>query len=159
MRRNLIETILGGVVLVVAGLFLAFAYKSTGIHAVSGYELFAKFDRIDGLKDGGDVRMSGIKVGTVIGQSLDPKTYLAVVRLSVDPSIRLPLDSAAEIVSDGLLGGKYMSLVPGAEEKMIEPGGEIKFTQSPLNLESLISQFMFSSPDKDKPDKDEKPAK
>ncbi len=157
MRRNLIETILGGVVLVVAGLFLAFAYSSTGIQAVSGYELFAKFDRIDGLKNGGDVRLSGIKVGTVIGQSIDPKTYLAVVRVSVDPSIRLPLDSAAEIVSDGLLGGKYMSLVPGADEKMIEPGGEIKFTQSPLNLESLISQFMFSSPDKDT--KDEKPAK
>ncbi len=157
MRRNLIETILGGVVLVVAALFLAFAYSSTGIHAVSGYELFAKFDRIDGLKDGGDVRMSGIKVGTVIGQSIDPETYLAVVRVSVDPSIKLPLDSAAEIVSDGLLGGKYLSLVPGAEEEMIKPGGEIKFTQSPLNLESLISQFMFSSPDKDK--KDENPAK
>ncbi len=157
MRRNLIETILGGVVLVVAALFLAFAYSSTGIQAVSGYELFAKFDRIDGLKDGGDVRMSGIKVGTVIGQSIDPKTYLAIVRVSVDPAIKLPLDSAAEIVSDGLLGGKYMSLVPGAEEKMIKPGGEIKFTQSPLNLESLISQFMFSSPDKDK--KDETPAK
>ena len=152
MRRNLIETILGGVVLVVAALFLAFAYSSTGIQAVSGYELFAKFDRIDGLKDGGDVRMSGIKVGTVLGQEIDPQTYLAVVRLSVDPSIKLPLDSAAEIVSDGLLGGKYMSLVPGAEEKMIKPGGEIKFTQSPLNLESLISQFMFSSPDKDKKD-------
>lgn len=149
MRRNLIETILGGVVLVVAGLFLVFAYSNSGIQAVSGYEVFAKFDRIDGLKNGGDVRMSGIKVGTVLSQEIDPKTYLAVVRLSVDPSIRLPLDSAAEIVSDGLLGGKYMSLVPGAEEKMIEPGGEIKFTQSPLNLESLISQFMFSSPDKD----------
>lgn len=154
MRRNLIETILGGVVLVVAGLFLVFAYSNSGIQAVSGYEIFAKFDRIDGLKNGGDVRMSGIKVGTVLSQEIDPKTYLAVVRLSVDPSIRLPLDSAAEIVSDGLLGGKYMSLVPGAEEKMIEPGGEIKFTQSPLNLESLISQFMFSSPDKDN-----KPAK
>lgn len=154
MRRNLIETILGGVVLVVAGLFLVFAYSNSGIQAVSGYEVFAKFDRIDGLKNGGDVRMSGIKVGTVLSQEIDPKTYLAVVRLSVDPSIRLPLDSAAEIVSDGLLGGKYMSLVPGAEEKMIEPGGEIKFTQSPLNLESLISQFMFSSPDKDN-----KPAK
>ncbi len=157
MRRNLVETILGGVVLVVAALFLSFAYSSTGIQAVSGYELFAKFDRIDGLKDGGDVRLSGIKVGTVIGQSIDPETYLAVVRLSVDPSIRLPLDSAAEIVSDGLLGGKYMSLVPGADEKMIKPGGEIKFTQSPMNLESLISQFMFSSPDKGK--KDETPAK
>lgn len=155
MRRNLIETILGGVVLVVAGLFLVFAYSNSGIQAVSGYEVFAKFDRIDGLKNGGDVRMSGIKVGTVLSQEIDPETYLAVVRLSVAPSIKLPLDSAAEIVSDGLLGGKYLSLVPGAEEKMIQPGGEIKFTQSPLNLESLISQFMFS----DKPDKDEKPAK
>lgn len=152
MRRNLIETILGGVVLVVAALFLVFAYTSTGIHAVTGYELFAKFDRIDGLHNGGDVRMSGIKIGTVTNQSIDPETYLAIVRFSVDPSIKLPLDSAAEIVSDGLLGGKYLSLVPGAEEKMIKAGGEVKFTQSPLNLESLISKFMFSSPEKDKKD-------
>ena len=150
MRRNLIETILGGVVLVVAALFLTFAYTNAGIQAVPGYEVVARFDRIDGLKEGGDVRMSGIKVGTILSQEIDPETYLAVVRMSVDPSIKLPTDTAAQIVMDGLLGGKYMILVPGAEEKMIPPGGEIRFTQSPLNLDDLIGQLIFSNTETEK---------
>ena len=152
MGKNLIETLMGAVVIAVAAIFMLFAYSKADIGAVDGYLVTAKFDRIDGLHNGGDVRMSGIKIGTVTNQSIDPETYLAIVRFSVDPSIKLPLDSAAEIVSDGLLGGKYLSLVPGAEEKMIKAGGEVKFTQSPLNLESLISKFMFSSPEKDKKD-------
>jgi phospholipid/cholesterol/gamma-HCH transport system substrate-binding protein len=144
MRRNLIETVLGGVVLLVAALFLVFAYSNASLRTVSGYELTAKFDRVDGLNQGGDVKVSGIKVGTITGQDIDPQSYLAVVRFTVDPRIKLPVDSAAEVVSEGLLGSKYLSLVPGADSKTLQPGQEIRFTQSPINLESLIGQFMFS---------------
>lgn len=144
MRRNMIETVLGGVVLVVAGLFLVFAYSNASLRTVSGYELFAKFDRVDGLNQGSDVKVSGIKVGTITGQDIDPKSYLAIVRFTVDPRIRLPVDSAAEVVSEGLLGSKYLSLVPGGDSKTLEAGQEVRFTQSPVNLESLIGQFMFS---------------
>lgn len=144
MRRNLIETVLGGVVLLVAGLFLVFAYSNASLRTVSGYELLAKFDRVDGLNQGSDVKVSGIKVGTITGQSIDPQSYLAVVRFSVDPRIKLPIDSAAEVVSEGLLGSKYLSLVPGADAKSLQPGQEIRFTQSPVNLESLIGQLIFS---------------
>ena len=144
MRRNLIETVLGGVVLLVAGLFLVFAYSNASLRTVSGYELTAKFDRVDGLNQGGDVKVSGIKVGTITSQNIDPQSYLAVVRFTVDPRIKLPVDSAAEVVSEGLLGSKYLSLVPGADSKTLQPGQEIRFTQSPINLESLIGQFMFS---------------
>lgn len=144
MRRNLIETVLGGVVLLVAALFLVFAYSNASLRTVSGYELMAKFDRVDGLNQGGDVKVSGIKVGTITSQNIDPQSYLAVVHFTVDPRIKLPVDSAAEVVSEGLLGSKYLSLVPGADSKTLQPGQEIRFTQSPINLESLIGQFMFS---------------
>jgi phospholipid/cholesterol/gamma-HCH transport system substrate-binding protein len=144
MRRNLIETVLGGVVLLVAALFLVFAYSNASLRTVSGYDLVAKFDRVDGLNQGSDVRVSGIKVGTIVSQDIDPQTFLAVVHFTVDPRIKLPVDSAAEVVSESLLGSKYLSLVPGADSKMLQPGQEIRFTQSPINLESLVGQFIFS---------------
>ena len=83
MRRNAIETIMGAVVLVVAAVFIIFAYSKADIAAVQGYEVTAKFDRIDGIRTGTDVRMSGIKVGTVLSEKLEPDTYFAVVALSV----------------------------------------------------------------------------
>jgi phospholipid/cholesterol/gamma-HCH transport system substrate-binding protein len=92
------------------------------------------------------VRVSGIKVGSVLSATLDPKTFLATVRMSVEPDIKLPDDSVAEIVSSGLLGDKYMSLVPGGSDKDIPAGGQIKFTQSSVSLEHLIGQMMFSPP-------------
>lgn len=145
MRRNLIETILGAVVLLVAALFLIFAYSNASLRTVQGNEYIAKFNRVDGINPGSDVKMSGIKVGTIKNISIDPKSYVAVVRLSVDRSIQLPTDSSAEVASEGLLGGKYLSLHPGADDKMLSPGGEIRFTQGPINLEELIGQFMFSN--------------
>ena len=144
MRGNVVEALLGAVVLVVAGGFLLFAYSATDVAAVAGYEVSAKFDRVDGLVVGGDVRLGGIKVGTIVGAELEPDTYLAVVRMNIDPSIKLPVDSAAEIISDGLLGSKYLALVPGSEEEVLEVGGEIRFTQSPVSLENLIGQLIFS---------------
>ena len=123
MRGNVIETVMGAVVLVVAALFLFFAYKTSQLRAVSGYQVTADFERIDGIRDGSDVRISGIKVGSVVSETLDPKTFLATVRMSIDPSIKLPDDTVAEIVSSGLLGDKYVSLVPGGSDKEIPAGG------------------------------------
>ncbi|MBI4184710.1 MAG: outer membrane lipid asymmetry maintenance protein MlaD [Proteobacteria bacterium] len=147
MGRNLIETVMGAVVLVVAALFLVFAFTTTDIGARSGYVLNAKFDRVDGLLIGNDVRLSGVKVGTVAGQTLDPETYLAVVSMTIDPSVKLPADSSAQILSDGLLGGKYLALVPGADTRMLKEGETIKFTQSSVSLEQLIGKFIFSVTD------------
>lgn len=144
MNRNLVETIVGALVLAVAVLVMVFAYSTASLRAVTGYEVTARFDRVDGLQVGSDVRISGIRVGTVTDQNLDPKTYLAVVRLSLKPELRLPVDSVAEIASESLLGGRYLALVPGGDERMIAPGGEITFTQSPVNLENLIGQLIFS---------------
>jgi phospholipid/cholesterol/gamma-HCH transport system substrate-binding protein len=148
MRGNVIEAVMGAVVLVVAAVFLFFAYNTSQVRAVSGYELTASFSRVDGIREGSDVRISGIKVGSIVAETLDPKTFLATVRLSVDPSVQLPDDTVAEIVSAGLLGDKYLSLVPGGSEKMIPAGGQIRYTQSSVSLENLIGQMIFSAPQK-----------
>ncbi|HTI88154.1 MAG TPA: outer membrane lipid asymmetry maintenance protein MlaD [Alphaproteobacteria bacterium] len=154
MRRNLIETILGGVVLVVAAIFMIFAYSNADLRQIQGNDYVARFNRIDGVNPGGDVRMSGIKVGTVRSVAIDPKTFVAVVHLTVDRNVALPADTSAEVASDGLLGGKYLSLVPGGDEKTIQPGGEIRYTQGPINLEQMIGQLIFSNQagNKDKQD-------
>jgi phospholipid/cholesterol/gamma-HCH transport system substrate-binding protein len=144
---NVIETLVGAFVLVVAVAFVIFAVSRTDVGAVQGYEVVANFDRIDGLSIGADVRVSGIKVGTVVEQTLDTETYFAVVRMSVDPAVRLPVDSSAAVISDGLLGGKFMALTPGAEEDMIEPGGNILYTQASISLEQLIGKFVFGGVD------------
>ncbi len=145
MGGNLVETLIGAIVLVVAALFLFFAYSRTDVRTVAGYEVIAKFDRVDGLAIGSDVRMSGIKIGTVTDQELDKETFLAVVRMTIDSSVQLPEDSSAKIASEGLLGGNYLSLEPGGAEEVIEPGGEIKYTQGSIDLVSLLGQAIFSA--------------
>lgn len=144
MNRNAVETVMGAVVLVVAAVFLFFAYTTSQISAVSGYQLTAKFHSTDGLRDGGDVRISGIKVGSILSESLDPKTYEAVVKLSIDPAVKLSTDSVAEITSSGLLGDKYISIEPGNEDETIPPGGTITYTQAAMSLENLIGQVIYN---------------
>jgi phospholipid/cholesterol/gamma-HCH transport system substrate-binding protein len=144
MTRNLLETLLGAIVLIVAIGFLAFAYSSSQIDGSDGYQLVARFDRVDGLDPGSDVRISGIRVGQVTQQTLDPQTFRAEVRFTVQNGIELPLDTSAAIVSDGLLGGKHVQLQPGGDIDMLQPGDEITLTQSAINLESLIGQAIFS---------------
>ncbi|MBX2830442.1 MAG: outer membrane lipid asymmetry maintenance protein MlaD [Rhodospirillales bacterium] len=145
MSNRLIETLAGAAVIAVAVVFAAYSYSRAGIDTVQGYEINASFNRIDGLTVGNDVRVSGVKVGSVISQDLDPKTYMAVVKMSVRSDLVLPLDSSAKIASDGLLGGKFVALEPGGDIDMIEAGGEIEYTQGSVNLEDLIGQVIYSS--------------
>ena len=144
MGGNLVETLIGAVVLVVAGVFLVFAYNRAEIGAVDGYELTAKFQKIDGIRVGSDVLMSGIKVGTVTNQRLDPESYLAVVRFTVADSVQVPDDSAVKISSNGLLGDKYLALEPGGSDDKLKPGGEIQFTQGSVDLMDLIGKAIYS---------------
>jgi phospholipid/cholesterol/gamma-HCH transport system substrate-binding protein len=157
MRGNVIETVMGAVVLLVAALFLAFAYETSQLRSVTGYQVSADFERVDGIRQGSDVRVSGIKIGSVVGETLDPKTFLASIRMSIDPTVKLPDDTVAEIVSAGLLGDKYLSLVPGGSDKTIQPNGKIKYTQSSVSLEHMIGQMIFSAPSGKKPDAGDTP--
>lgn len=147
MRNNLIETVMGGVVLLIAIFFLTFAYKSSGYKNGEGTPYWAQFDRIDGLFVGSDVRMSGVKVGSVKKVEINPQTYLAVVHFTLESNIALPQDSSAEILSDGLMGNKYLALIPGGDDKNLPSGAEIKHTQSAISLEGMIGQLIFSAKD------------
>ena len=158
MQHNLIETVMGAVVLVVAALFLFFSYTSSGLRPVTGYTVTAQFDRVDGISVGSDVRLAGIKVGTVTDQILDPKTYLAVLRMSIERNVALPTDSSAEIVGSGLLGEKFVALVPGGAAEMLPDGGQIRYTQSPVSLERMIGQLIFSNQPSSKGDGQGQPA-
>ena len=145
MRRNIIETVMGAVVMLVAIGFIVFAFRASGISADGGYRVNAVFNDASGLAIGTDVRMAGVKVGTVIGQSLDTETFQANIVLEIDESIQLPSDSSARILPDGLLGGNFVSLEPGAEEDLIPHGGHIEFTQSAINVVELLGRFIFGS--------------
>ena len=145
MSRSLAETLLGAAVLAVAIGFVVFAYTRSGVATVSGYEVSAAFNRVDGIANGSDVRIGGIKIGSVIERELDPVTFQAVLHMSIDESVELSVDSTAAVVSDGLLGGKFIDIQPGAEEALIAGGGRIGYTQSSLLLEELIGKFAFGT--------------
>jgi phospholipid/cholesterol/gamma-HCH transport system substrate-binding protein len=148
MHRNVIETVMGAVVLAVALLFLGFAYTSANLGSASGYTLKAQFNQADGVSPGTDVRIGGVKVGTVTSVTLNPESYLADVQLSIDPSVKLSQDTAAAISSDGLLGGRSLSLSPGGRPDdpsgWLKDGDTIEYTQSNPSLEQLLGQVIFS---------------
>lgn len=144
MNRSLLETVMGAVVLVVAALFVMFVYEKRSVGSSDGYDVVASFDNVSGIAAGSDVRIGGIKVGTITSMNLNPDTYRAKVNMRLKPDVQVPDDSSASIVSEGLLGGKFVQLMPGADEEMLKSGGEIRYTQSSVNLEEMIGKFMFS---------------
>jgi phospholipid/cholesterol/gamma-HCH transport system substrate-binding protein len=146
MNRSGLETLVGVLVLAVAGAFTWYAVTTTG-SGVGGasYELTARFDRVDGVAVGADVRVSGVKVGSVTGLTLDPSDYFVRMRFSVPATLKLPEDTVATITSDGLLGSRYLKLVTGNADEMIAPGGQVTRTQPPVDVIDLISRFAFSS--------------
>lgn len=146
MKNSFVETAVGAVVILIAAVFFTYAYKTSGsTTGLAGYNVVAKFDHIDGISTGSDVRMSGIKIGTVSKHKLDAKTFQAIVTLAITTPVKLPEDTNAKITSEGLLGGNYISLEPGGSEKFIKEGGEIEFTTSSVDLISLIGRAVFGS--------------
>lgn len=143
-RHGVAETLTGALVLVVALAFLGFAVAHSGRTATSGYTLRARFDSIAGLSVGNDVKIAGVKVGSVTSAVIDPKSFDAIITMSVRDDIQLPKDSSASITSESLLGGKYISLSPGGDETDLKPGQTITITQSSISLEDLLGKFIFS---------------
>ncbi len=147
-RTNYFEIIIGTFVLLCAGLFLYNSMKSAKIKTVNGYSLIAKFDDASGIEAGSDVKISGVKIGTVEDYFLDETNYRAVLKFQVGSNVKLSSDSSAKIVSSGLLGEKYLELSPGADDSFLSDGDEISFTQSSVNIEELLSKFIFGSTSK-----------
>ncbi len=145
-QRNAIELLTGILVLIVAIGFLGYAVANSGTGpSGGGYKLYASFDNIAGLNVGSDVRLAGVKVGTVEAEAIDPKTYLARVTLSVRDGVELPRDSGASIANESLLGGIYLSVSPGGDARMLQPGGEFTATQGAVSLQDLLGKFIFSA--------------
>ena len=151
MTRNLIETVMGAVVLAVAVMFVYFAYSTAQIRTLPGYEVSAAFFKVGGLSVGSDVRISGVNVGTVVERRLDPATFDAIVVMSVGNEIKLPEDTVAAIAREGLLGDKYVSLQPGKAGAFVAPGGRLRETRSFKSLEDQVGEIIFLATSKPEP--------
>lgn len=143
MQRNAIETLVGALVLMIAGGFAYFAFSVTNIGG-GGYKLSAIFDKVGGLAVGSDVRINGIKVGTVDAVTLDPSSFAADVAFEVTDRIKIPSDTQATIASDGLLGSTFLNLVPGVADDALKPGAQITRTTPPFDLMGAVGRFIFS---------------
>lgn len=146
IRENLVEAAIGLLVVVLAAGFVTFAWLRTGAgEGRDGITLMARFPNAAGVTLGTDVRLAGVKVGRVTGLELDPASFQAVLRLSVDRGLALPVDSAAAITAEGLLGGTYVAISPGAETAMLADGGEIIETSGAPDLMGLIGSVVNRS--------------
>lgn len=145
MKDNLVETAVGALVIAIAAGFFMFVYNSTDVGQGSGgYKIKAEFENIEGISVGSDIRMAGIKIGSVVNQKLDPESFQAVVTMSVANFVKLPDDTTAKITSEGLLGSKFITLEVGGSEELLKDGDSLTHTQSALDIWSLINEFMFS---------------
>jgi len=145
MQRNTLETVVGAIVLLAAAGFVALAYEAADMKGSGGYEIAAEFGSTGGLSIGDDVRISGIKVGQITAQHLDPVTYVAKISMAIDPAIKIPSDSSARITAASLFGGNYLELLPGAATETLSAGGVIYDTRDPVSLSDLLGKAVFSS--------------
>ena len=142
-RENAGEAITGLLVVILAALFVLYAWRHTGGsgHA-NGYKVTALFPNASGVNVGTDVRVAGLKIGSVVDQKLDPQTYQVAVTLALDPAVKMPSDSSAAITSEGLLGSTFVALTPGGSTTPLKGGDTISDTQGAMDLMALIGQFI-----------------
>ena len=146
LRENVGEALVGLFVVVFAAWFIWFAWGLTGGGDKAGaIHVTALFPNSTGINVGSDVRVAGMKVGTVTEQALDPQTFQVKVRLALDPAVKLPADSSAAITSEGFLGATFVSLVPGGDTAPLKDGDTIADTQGAMDLMSMVGQFINKS--------------
>jgi phospholipid/cholesterol/gamma-HCH transport system substrate-binding protein len=143
MRENIVETIVGTAVVVVAAAFLVFTLQTTGGGgSTSGYSLNAAFRSAEGVSVGTDVRLAGVKIGTVTDMVLDAQTFRAVTVMDISADVPIPDDSTAVVASEGLLGGTFVEIVPGGSFDNYADGAQILDTQGAVSLTSLLLRFV-----------------
>lgn len=148
MSENRAEVLVGAAVLAVALGFAVYATQGRGLGAnPESYELRASFRSVEGVRVGTDVRLAGVKVGTVTSLTLNPETFFADATISVQNNVQLPDDSTILVSSEGLLGGSFVELSPGGSLEVIPPGGEILDTQGSVSLIHLLMKFVGGSGD------------
>jgi phospholipid/cholesterol/gamma-HCH transport system substrate-binding protein len=143
MSENRTEVLVGGAVLALAVGFLVYVLQAAGVsRAPAGYELRAAFRSVEGVKVGTDVRMAGVRIGSVTQLSLNPETFFAEARFAIRDGIALPTDSAVLVASEGLLGGYFVEILPGGALETLGPGDEIEDTQGAVSLTTLLLKFV-----------------
>lgn len=140
-QHNFSETLIGALVVLVALGFLGFTYMRTGTGSLSGYDLNARLPKVDGLGIGTDVRLAGVKIGTVTDLVLDPKTYLVTVKMNIRDDIKIPADSSVLVTSSGFLGSQYLSITPGGDDKMMTAGNYFENAQGSIDVMNLVGRF------------------
>jgi phospholipid/cholesterol/gamma-HCH transport system substrate-binding protein len=149
MTDHTTEVVVGAVVVAAAAGFILYAVQFAGMGGTSedAYTLSASFRSVEGIDIGTDVRLGGVKVGTVSGLTLNPDTFRADTVFTIDGTLQLPEDTAVVISSEGLLGGNFVELLPGGSPFNLEPGAEIIDTQSSVSLVQLLLRFVAGSED------------
>ena len=146
MTENTTEVLVGTGVLAIALGFLVYAVNATNIgSSTDGYQISASFRSVEGVTVGTDVRMAGVKIGSVTGLKLNAETFRADTEITLSEAIELPEDSAIAIQSEGLLGGNFVEILPGGSPFNLEEGGEIEDTQSSVSLITLLMKFVSGS--------------
>ena len=138
MKGEVRDILVGSLTLVVLVVVSIMSFAKSDIADVGTYDITAAFSRIDGLLLGDEVRMAGIKIGTVAKEKLT-ENYRAVLTLRLNSSVQLPKDTSAAIQTEGLFGSKFIELEPGGDTKVIKPGGSITMTQDSLVIEDLLN--------------------
>ena len=142
MANNIAEVLIGAAVIGVAAGFIVYAGRTGGLDVTgNSYPLTADFRTADGIAVGTDVRVAGIKVGSVSKLALDPQSYKAQAIFTVQKSLAVPEDSDIKISSEGLLGGSFLEITPGASDVMLASGDPILNTQGSVNLLNLLMRF------------------
>jgi phospholipid/cholesterol/gamma-HCH transport system substrate-binding protein len=148
MAENRLEVLVGALVLAAAVAFFIYAGQNSGLGgSADTYPLKASFRSVQGISAGSDVKLAGVKVGTITSMTLNPTTYFADVVVDIDKDILLPTDTAILISSEGLLGGNFVELVPGGMPDNLAPGDEIEDTQGAISLVQLLMKFVGGSSD------------
>ena len=143
MASNASETLVGAAVIAVAVGFLYYASQTSGFSTdTDRYSLTASFRSVEGLNVGSDVRLSGVKVGTLTSIALNPDTYEAITKISVDKDVLIPDDADIKVSTDGLLGGAFLEITAGGSPFMLEPDGEIIYTQGSISFINLLMKFV-----------------
>jgi phospholipid/cholesterol/gamma-HCH transport system substrate-binding protein len=146
LRENIGEALVGLFVIVFAIWFVWFAWGKTGGGDKPGaVHVVALFPNSTGINVGSDVRVAGMKVGTVTSQELDPQSFQVKVKLALDPKVKLPADSSAAITSEGFLGATFIALIPGGETVSLKEGDTIADTQGAMDLMGMVGQFINKS--------------
>jgi len=145
LTLDTLHPLVGGAVVVIVALYMAYGYAVEKTANTDTYTVDARFRTVDGVEVGTPVTLAGIRIGMVTDMRIQPEDFAAKLTMSIDNSYEIPIDSVAMIVSDGLVGGKYIKVAAGGELDMLAPGDEFEYVQDAVVMEKLLAKIISSA--------------